>query len=54
MEEDWSAFKMFTGKSTRKRPLGRPKNKWDDSIKMDLKEIKNYILKISFTFLVYV
>ena len=34
-----SAFKMLTGKSTGKRTLGRPRHRWEDNIKMDLKEI---------------
>ena len=39
MEESRSAFKMLTGKPTGKRPLGRPKRRWEDSIRMDLKGI---------------
>ena len=39
MEEGRSAFKILTGKPTRKRPLGRPKRRWEDNIGMDLKEI---------------
>ena len=27
------------GKPDRKRPLGRPRRRWEDSIKMDLREI---------------
>jgi hypothetical protein len=27
------------GKPERKRPLGRPRRKWEDNIKMDLREI---------------
>jgi hypothetical protein len=27
------------GKPDRKRPLGRPRRKWEDNIKMDLREI---------------
>ena len=39
-----SAFKILTGKSTRnkptgKRPLGRPRRRWEDNIRMDLEEI---------------
>jgi hypothetical protein len=30
MEEDRSAFKILTGKSTGKRPLGRPRCRWED------------------------
>ena len=39
MEEGRSAFKILTGKPTRKRPLGRPRRRWEDNIRMDLKEI---------------
>ena len=30
---------MNTGKPTGKRPLGRPRLRWEDNIRMDLKEI---------------
>ena len=36
MEESRSAFKMLTGKPTGKRPLGRPRRRWEDNIRMDL------------------
>ena len=36
MEEDRSAFKILTGKPTRKRPLGRPKRRWEKNIGIDL------------------
>ena len=38
MEEDRNAFKILTGKPTGKRPLRRPRRRWDDNITMDLKE----------------
>ena len=31
--------KFLTGKSTRKRPLGRPRRRWEDNIRMDHEEI---------------
>ena len=34
-----SAFKILTGKPTGKRPLGRPRRRWEDNIRMDLEEI---------------
>ena len=37
MKEDMNAFRIFTGKATGKRPLGRPRRRWEDDIKMDLK-----------------
>ena len=33
MEEDKSAFKILTGKPTGKRPLGRPRCRWEDNIR---------------------
>ena len=32
-------FKILTGKPTGKRPLGRPRCRWEDNIRMDLEEI---------------
>ena len=39
MEEGRSAFKILTGKPTGNRPLGRPRRRWEDNIRMDLEEI---------------
>jgi hypothetical protein len=39
VEEGRSAFKILTGKPTRNRPLGRPRRRWEDNIRMDLEEI---------------
>ena len=39
MEEGRSAVKMLTGKPTGKRPLGRPRRRWENNIRMDLEEI---------------
>ena len=39
MEEGGSAFKILIAKPTGKRPLGRPRRRWDDNIRMDLEEI---------------
>ena len=39
MAEGRSAFKILTSKSTGKRPLGSPKGRWEDNIRMDLEEI---------------
>ena len=36
MEEGRSAFKILTDKPTGKRPLGRPRRRWEDNIRMDL------------------
>ena len=39
IEEGKSAFKILTGKPTGKRPLGRPRRRWEDNFRMDLEEI---------------
>ena len=39
MEEGRSAFKILTSKPSRMRPLGRPRRRWEDNIRMDLEEI---------------
>ena len=33
MEEGRSTFRILTGKPTEKRPLGRPRRRWEDNIK---------------------
>ena len=37
MEEARSAFIILTGTLAGKRPLGRPRHRWEDNIRMDLK-----------------
>jgi hypothetical protein len=37
--EKWSAYRILVGKLEGKRPLGRPRCRWVDNIKMDLGEI---------------
>ena len=39
MEEDRSTFKILTDTPTGKKPSGRPKSRWKDNIRMDLKEM---------------
>ena len=39
MEESRSTFKILTGKPIEKRPLERPRHRWEYNIRMDLKEI---------------
>jgi len=39
MEEGRSGFKILTGKPTGKRPLGSPRRRWEEIIRMDLEEI---------------
>ena len=39
MGEDRGVLKVLVGKPERKRPLGRPRRRWEDNIKMDLQEV---------------
>ena len=39
MEEGRSVFKILTGKPAGKRRLGRPRRRWEENIRFDLKEI---------------
>jgi hypothetical protein len=39
MMERRNAYRILVGKPERKRPLGRPRCRWADNIKMDLGEI---------------
>ena len=39
MEEGRSVFKILTGTPAGKRPLGRPRLRWEDNIRLYLKEI---------------
>ena len=39
MEEGKGVFKILTGIPTGKRPLGKPRRRWEDNIRMDLEEI---------------
>jgi len=42
MKEMTDAFKVLVGKPEGKKPLGKPTYRWEDNIKIDLKEIKHY------------
>jgi hypothetical protein len=39
MGETRNAYRILVGKPEGKRPLGRPRRRWVDNIKMDLGEI---------------
>ena len=39
MQEGRSAFKILTGTPSGKRPLVRPRCRWEDNIRMDLEEM---------------
>jgi hypothetical protein len=37
--EERNVYKVFVGKPEGKRPLGRPRRRWEDVIRMDLRAI---------------
>jgi hypothetical protein len=39
MGEERNVYKVLIGKPKVKRPLGRPRRRWEDGIRMDLREI---------------
>ncbi|KAJ4450328.1 hypothetical protein ANN_01748 [Periplaneta americana] len=39
MGESRNAYRVLLGRPERKRPLGRPRRRWEDNIKMDLREV---------------
>jgi hypothetical protein len=39
MEETRNAYMILVGKAEEKRPLGKPRRRWVDNIKMDLRKI---------------
>jgi hypothetical protein len=39
MGEKRTAYRILVGKPEGKRPLGRPRRRWVDNIRMDLREI---------------
>jgi hypothetical protein len=39
MGEERKVYKVLVGKPEGKRPLGRPRRRWEDGIRMDLREM---------------
>jgi hypothetical protein len=39
MREEWKLYKVLVGTPTGKRPLERPRRRWGDGIRMDLRDI---------------
>jgi hypothetical protein len=38
MGEERNVYRVLMGKPEGKRPLGRPRRRWEDGIRMDLRE----------------
>ena len=39
MEQSLNAYRVLVGQPESKRPLGRMRHRWEDNIKMDLREM---------------
>ena len=39
MGENRGVYRVLVAKPEAKRPLGRPRRRWEDNIKMDLQEV---------------
>jgi hypothetical protein len=39
MEDRRGAYRVLVGKPEGKRPLGTPRHRWEENIKMDLQEV---------------
>jgi hypothetical protein len=39
MGEEREVHRVLVGKPERKRPMGRPRRRWEDNIKMDLQAV---------------
>jgi hypothetical protein len=39
MGDSRSVYRVLVGKPEGKRPLGRPRRRWEDNIKMDVQEL---------------
>ena len=39
MDEERGAYRVLVGKPEGKKPLGRPRRRWVDNIRMDLQEV---------------
>jgi hypothetical protein len=40
MGEERDVYRVLVGKPERKRPLGRPRRRWEDNIRMDLQDVR--------------
>jgi hypothetical protein len=38
--EEKGVYRVLAGRTEGKRPLGRPRRRWEDNIKMDFREIR--------------
>jgi hypothetical protein len=46
MREERGVHRVLVGKPEGKSPLGRPKRRWEDNIKMDVQEVIYFVSSI--------
>jgi hypothetical protein len=51
MGEDRGVHRVLVGKPEGKRPLGRPRRRWKDNIKMDLQEVGGGVVETGWSWL---
>jgi hypothetical protein len=44
MGEERGMYRLLVGKPEGKRPMGRPRLRWEDNIRMDLQEVGNGVM----------
>ena len=47
MGDERGAYRVFVGRTEGKRPLGRPRRRWENNTKVDLQEIRGHGLNLS-------
>ena len=51
MGEGRGVHRVLVGKPEGKRPLGRPRRRWEDNIKMDLQEVGQVVVRTGWSWL---
>jgi hypothetical protein len=51
MGEDKVVHRVLVGKPEGKRPLGRPRRRWEDNIKMDFQEVEGEVVGTGWSWL---
>jgi hypothetical protein len=44
--ETCNSYKILVGKLQVKRPLGTSRHRWEDNVKLDLKEIRRWLCRL--------
>jgi hypothetical protein len=51
MGENRGVHRVLVGRPEGKRPLGRPKRRWEDNIKLDLQEVRGRVVGTGWSWL---